>query len=105
MHGASTLPIGSIYGIPEDYHLLTQNMRAVKGRTFCYVCCDFTEIASDLGSGKSVAELALDLVGERIIACPAGMLAVPSRPHESVEWDSPHVPAGELRALVDKRVR
>lgn len=57
-----------------------------------------------MGRGKAVSELAVDLVGERIIPCPAGMLAVPSRPHETIEWDPPHIPAGELRVLVDKKV-
>ena len=31
MHGASSMPIGNIYGIPEDYHLLSQTTRVVKG--------------------------------------------------------------------------
>lgn len=57
-----------------------------------------------MGNGKTVSELIVDLVGERIIPCPAGMLAVPSRPHETIEWDPPHIPAGELRVLVDKKV-
>lgn len=86
MHGTSTLPIGNIYGIPEDYHLLAQNTRVVK----------------DIG--KPVAELGIDLIGERIVPCPSGSLAVPSRPHEIVEWDCPQAPAGELRVHVDKKV-
>lgn len=35
MHGASTLPIGSIYGIAEDYHLLSQSTRATRGEIYC----------------------------------------------------------------------
>lgn len=31
MHGCSTLPIGTIYGIPEDYHLLAQGNRVYRG--------------------------------------------------------------------------
>jgi hypothetical protein len=63
------------------------------------------KIHTDLGNRKAVSELVVDLVGERIIPCPAGMLAVPSRPHESVEWDPPHIPAGELRVVVDRKVQ
>ena len=31
MHGNSALPIGIIYGIAEDYHLLTQGSKPLKG--------------------------------------------------------------------------
>ncbi len=31
MHGNSALPLGIIYGIAEDYHLLTQGSRPLKG--------------------------------------------------------------------------
>ncbi|EKM53226.1 uncharacterized protein PHACADRAFT_210920 [Phanerochaete carnosa HHB-10118-sp] len=85
MHGASTLPIGNIYGISEDYHLLSQN----------------TRVTRDIG--KPVSNLVIDLIGERIIPCPLGSLAVPSRPHEVIEWDPPHIPAGELRVQVDRK--
>ncbi|KAI0700338.1 beach-domain-containing protein [Cytidiella melzeri] len=88
MHGTSTLPIGSIYGIPEDYHLLTQGTKVIK----------------DLGSAGAVCELVVDMIGERIIPCAERNLAVPSHPHEVVEWDPGYAPAGELRVLVDKKV-
>lgn len=31
MHGNSSLPIGTLYGIAEDYHLLSQSKRFIKG--------------------------------------------------------------------------
>lgn len=31
MHGNAALPLGIIYGIAEDYHLLTQGTRPLKG--------------------------------------------------------------------------
>ncbi|KAH8103359.1 beach-domain-containing protein [Cristinia sonorae] len=86
MHGTSSLPIGTIYGIVEDYHLLTQGSKPVR----------------DLGSGVTVCELGIDMVGERILPTPRGTLIVPSRPHESVEWVNNS--AGDLRVLVDKKI-
>ncbi len=34
MHGSSSLPIGTIYGILEDYHLLAQADRVTKGTSY-----------------------------------------------------------------------
>lgn len=31
MHGNSSLPIGTLYGIAEDYYLLSQSNRFIKG--------------------------------------------------------------------------
>ena len=31
MHGNSSLPIGTLYGVAEDYHLLSQSKRPIKG--------------------------------------------------------------------------
>ncbi|KAJ3536167.1 hypothetical protein NM688_g6872 [Phlebia brevispora] len=86
MHGTVSLPIGTIYGVAEDYNLLSQGRHVVR----------------DLGS--PVAELSIDLIGERIIPCASGSLAVPSHPHEVLEWDPPHYPAGEMRFIIDRKV-
>ena len=51
-----------------------------------------------------MAELTIDLIGDRIIPCAAGAIAVPSHPHEVFEWDPPHQPAGEMRFVVDRKV-
>lgn len=88
MHGVSSLPLGTIYGIPEDYHLLTQG----------------TKLIRDLGNSNAVRELVIDMISERIIPCGERTLAVPSHPHEVIEWDAVHAPAGELRVLVDRKV-
>lgn len=58
----------------------------------------------DLGSGCAVRELAVDLIGEKIVPCPERSLAVPSHPHEVIEWDASHSPAGEMRVVVDRKV-
>jgi hypothetical protein len=31
MQGVSTLPLGSYHGVPEDFHLLLQESRVMKG--------------------------------------------------------------------------
>jgi len=57
----------------------------------------------DLGPSSPVEHLALDMVGERIIPCPEGVLVVPSHPHEQIEWRART--GGELRVVVDQKVR
>ena len=37
MHGNAALPLGIIYGIAEDYHLLTQGTRPLKGKSTLHV--------------------------------------------------------------------
>ena len=86
MHGAISLPIGSIYGIAEDYLMLTQANKPAK----------------DLG--QLVADLTIDPIGEKILPCARGVSAVPSRPHEVLEWDAPHQPSGEMRFSIDRKV-
>ncbi|KAI0360774.1 beach-domain-containing protein [Trametes cingulata] len=88
MHGNSSLPLGLIYGIAEDYHLLTQTSRPLK----------------DLGPDQPVRELVLDLIGQQVVPCPDGTLCVPSRPHEAVLWDSSPTSIGALKVIVDRKV-
>ncbi|KAI0646236.1 beach-domain-containing protein [Trametes meyenii] len=88
MHGNSSLPLGLIYGIAEDYHLLTQSSRPLK----------------DLGPDQPVRELVLDLIGQQVVACPDGTICIPSRPHEVVLWDSSPGSIGALKVVVDRRV-
>ncbi|OSD07923.1 beach-domain-containing protein [Trametes coccinea BRFM310] len=88
MHGNSALPLGIIYGIAEDYHLLTQSSRPLK----------------ELGKDQPVRELVLDIIGQQVVPCPDGMLCVPSRPHEGVFWDSSPASIGALKIVVDRKV-
>ncbi|KAH9919489.1 beach-domain-containing protein [Epithele typhae] len=88
MHGNSALPLGQIYGIAEDYHLLTQGSRPLK----------------DLGPEMPIKRLVLDLIGQQVIPCAEGTLCVTSRPHESVVWDTGAVSTGTLKVVVDRRV-
>ena len=105
MHGTSTLPIGTIYGIPEDYHLLAQGHKIIKGRPPAFPLNTYLDIlVIDLGAGCIVRDLAVDLVGEKIVPCGERTLTVPSYPHEIIEWDAEHAPSGEIRVLVDKKV-
>jgi WD40 repeat protein len=41
----------------------------------------------------------VDLIGEKILPCPEGVLCSASRPHEQVHWDG-----DDLRVLVDNKV-
>ncbi|KAF8233255.1 beach-domain-containing protein [Tricholoma matsutake] len=84
-HGLPSLPIGVVYGVEEHPHLLVQESRCFR----------------DLGSAAPVRELALDVVGEKILPCPEGVLCAPLHPHEQVEWRSG---GRELRVVVDQRV-
>ncbi|KAJ7720932.1 beach-domain-containing protein [Mycena metata] len=86
--GVLTLPIGTPNGIEEDPHLLVQ-----AGRCF-----------NDLGPNTPVRELVMDLIGEKMIPCPEGVLVVPYRPHERLEWGTTRAAAGQLRYVIDQKV-
>ncbi|TBU31477.1 beach-domain-containing protein [Dichomitus squalens] len=88
MHGNSALPLGIIYGIAEDYHLLTQGSKPLR----------------DLGPEQPVHDLVLDLIGAQVIPCPGGTLCVPSRPHEGIVWDSSSGSTGALKVVLDRKV-
>ncbi|KAG6877945.1 hypothetical protein C0993_001803 [Termitomyces sp. T159_Od127] len=84
-HGLTTLPVGVLHGVEEDPHLLVQGSRCFR----------------DLGEDNAVRELCLDIIGEKIIPCPEGMLCAPFHPHEQIEWR----PGGtELRLVVDNKI-
>ncbi|KAI0300557.1 beach-domain-containing protein [Multifurca ochricompacta] len=90
--GTSSLPIGILHGVEENYDLLAQSKRPV---------------TRGLHHGSAVQCLSFDPVGEKIIPHPVGVLSVPSRPHEQVEWGfsrSGRTPASQLRTLVDSQV-
>lgn len=92
MHGLSSLPLGTLHGIEEDHALLIQSYRAA---------------ARDLGPNIPVRDLTIDMIGERVIPHPDGILSVPSYPHERVEWGfsrTGRAAAVELRAAVDRKV-
>ena len=62
-----------------------------------------------VGLHKSVAvqNLTVDPIGEKIFPHPAGILSVPSHPHEQVEWGfsrSGRAAASQLRVSIDNRV-
>ncbi|CCM01782.1 uncharacterized protein FIBRA_03849 [Fibroporia radiculosa] len=85
MHGNSALPIGTLYGIAEDYLLLSQSARPMK----------------DLGPQQPIRSLEFDAIGQRIVPCSNGTLCAPSHPHEQVEWLGA---SGDLNVLVDQKV-
>ncbi|KZT70568.1 beach-domain-containing protein [Daedalea quercina L-15889] len=88
MHGNSSLPIGTLYGVAEDYHLLSQSKRFVK----------------DLGPRNPIRELAFDPIGQKMIPYPDGTACVPGLPHERVVWRPGLHSGGDLRAVVDNKV-
>ncbi|EPQ51421.1 beach-domain-containing protein [Gloeophyllum trabeum ATCC 11539] len=91
MHGLSTLPLGTLHGVAEDYNMLHQSHRPIR----------------DLGSSTPVQELVIDLIGEKIVPCAPGTLCVPSRSYEQVEWGPTRLgsnESGEIRVVVDRKV-
>ncbi|TFK36229.1 hypothetical protein BDQ12DRAFT_737089 [Crucibulum laeve] len=82
--GSYTLPIGTLHGIEEDPHLLIQGSRCFR----------------DLGPTVPVRELIPDVIGDKVIPCPAGVLSVPMYPHEQVEWQAGHT---QLRLVIDHK--
>ncbi|THV04025.1 beach-domain-containing protein [Dendrothele bispora CBS 962.96] len=85
-HGLATLPIGTLHGVEEDFQLLNQGSR-------CF---------QDLGPSTAVKHLALDMISEKVVPCPEGVLVVPSHPHEQIEWGTRT--GGELRVVVDQKI-
>ncbi|KAI0067044.1 beach-domain-containing protein [Artomyces pyxidatus] len=92
MHGLSTLPLGTLHGIEEDYALIVQSNRMA---------------VRSIGHGNPVKTLTFDMIGERIIPSPAGVLPVPLYPHEQVEWGfsrTGRAAATDLRVLIDRKI-
>jgi WD40 repeat protein len=63
--------------------------------------CFFSQ---DLGPNQPVCRLVLDMISEKIIPCPEGVLCAPMYPHEQVEWGPARSGIGELRLVVDRKV-
>ncbi|KAI0049337.1 beach-domain-containing protein [Auriscalpium vulgare] len=92
MHGFSSLPIGTLHGIEEDHGLLKQSIK---------------QSARGLGRSNAVRSLTIDVIGQKIIPSAAGVLPVPSFPHEQVEWGfsrTGRAAASELRVMIDRKV-
>ncbi|KAH9006451.1 beach-domain-containing protein [Lactarius hatsudake] len=92
MQGPSSLPIGTSYGVEENYGLLERRKRPA---------------ARGLDHGGAVHTLTYDPVGEKIIPQAAGILSTPLHPHEQVEWSfsrSGRAAASQLRAVVDGQI-
>jgi hypothetical protein len=61
----------------------------------------------DLRHGGAIQSLIVDPIGERVLPHPAGIISVPSHPHEQVEWGfsrSGRAAASQLRTSVDGKV-
>lgn len=59
----------------------------------------------DLGPGKLVYELIFDQISQRIVPCTYGTICVPSHPHEQIIWDPKAGSGGNMKVLVDQKVR
>lgn len=93
MHGMASLPLGQLHGVEEDHSLLVQSARPA---------------AKALGRGSAVKALVADLIAERVLSYPAGVLANPNHPDERVEWGpsrTGRASAPELRLVVDGRIQ
>jgi len=100
-HGHPNLPIGFLHGVEEDAHLLKQGSRCFRGLYIYPSHAVLTSLNPDLGPNVPVRELCFDMIGEKVIPCPEGVLCVPSYPHEQVEWQSGRT---DLRLTVDHKV-
>lgn len=64
-------------------------------------------LSLDIGADTPVRDLTVDMIGERVIPHPEGVLSVPSVPHEQIEWGWSRTgraaPEG-LRVVVDRKV-
>jgi hypothetical protein len=84
--------------------LLVQGGRSFSGIVCFSLVIQFTHLLEDLGPTVPVRELVMDMIGERMIPCPEGVLCVPWRPHERLEWGTTRAAAGQLRYVVDQKV-
>jgi hypothetical protein len=73
------LPLGTLYGIEEDPHLLTQGLRCFKGKSASRSAldkllaqCFFFLTRLDLGPTVPVRALVLDTIGDEMVPCPEG---------------------------------
>lgn len=84
-HGLSTLPIGTLHGIEEDPHLLTQNERCFR----------------DLGAELPIREFIAEGQGDRLVPCQENVLTIPHHPYEHITWGDG---SSELRVYADNKV-
>ncbi|KAJ2916640.1 hypothetical protein MD484_g3777, partial [Candolleomyces efflorescens] len=84
-HGLSTLPIGTLHGIEEDPHLLSQNERCFK----------------DLGPDSPIRQFVVDAYGDKLIPCSENSLIIPMHYYEQIAWARG---SSELRVLVDNKI-
>lgn len=101
MEGRAELPLGTTHGLAEDYQLLSQNTRVVRGMLSCkfILCSQLTARLSDINS--PVVHLSIDSISDRMLPCPAQKLHVPGYPHETVHWGLPDL---SLRLHIDRKV-
>jgi hypothetical protein len=102
------LPLGVVHGVEDKYDLLTQRKRPA-ARGICSITPqDRTSVShSAVVECVAVQNITVDPIGEKIFPHPTGILSVPSRPHERVEWGfgrSGRAAASQLRTLVDGQV-
>ncbi len=106
--GPSSLPLGVVHGVEENYDLLTQRKRPAARGNCSITPLDKTSVSfSAVLECVAVQNITVDPIGERVFPHPTGILSVPSRPHERVEWGfgrSGRAAASQLRTLIDGQV-
>lgn len=107
--GALSLPLGTSHGIEENYGLLTQGTRPVGRGNYPRnpANANYISLFAGLHKGVAVQNLTVDPIGGKIFPHPSGILSIPSRPHEQVEWGfsrSGRAAASQLRVSIDGQV-
>jgi hypothetical protein len=106
--GPTSLPLGVVHGVEENYDLLTQRKRPAARGNYSISPLNKTSISlSAVLECVAVQNITVDPMGERIFPHPTGILSVPSRPHERVEWGfgrGGRAAASQLRTLIDGQV-
>ncbi|KAG8759860.1 hypothetical protein FRC14_004821 [Serendipita sp. 396] len=84
MDGRTSLPLGTQFGISEDYSMLSQDSKPLRNSL-----------------EEAVTYLAFDTMSEKVLPCTSQMLYVPLYPHESIHWG---LPDQSIRLHIDKKV-
>ncbi|KAG8823617.1 hypothetical protein FRC17_009281 [Serendipita sp. 399] len=84
MDGRTSLPLGALFGIPEDYSMLSQEAKPLRNSL-----------------DEAIVYLAVDTMSEKILPCSSQMLYVPLYPHESIHWG---LPDQSIRLHIDRKV-
>ncbi|CCA74831.1 related to WD repeat and FYVE domain-containing protein 3 [Serendipita indica DSM 11827] len=84
MDGRTSLPLGTLFGVPEDAKMLSQGAKPLRQTL-----------------NAPVTQLVYDAMSEKILPCSSQMLHVPLFSHETVHWGSADQ---SIRLHIDKKL-